>query len=42
LTPEHLSLLDQNLKRVVEPGIFEIMIGSSSKNIMLKGELEVK
>jgi beta-glucosidase len=42
LTPEHLSLLDQNLKRVVEPEIFETMIGSSSKNIMLKEEFEVK
>jgi beta-glucosidase len=42
LKPQHLSLLDQNLKRIVEPGTFEVMIGSSSKNIRLKGEFEVK
>lgn len=42
LTPEHLSLLDQNLKKIVEPGIFEVMIGSSSENILVKGEFEVK
>jgi beta-glucosidase len=42
LKPEHLSLLDQNLKKIVEPGTFEVMIGSSSKNIRLNGEFEVK
>jgi beta-glucosidase len=42
LLPEHLSLYDQNMKKVVEPGVFDIMIGSSSEDIMLKGKLEVK
>jgi beta-glucosidase len=42
LLPEHLSLYDQNMKKVVEPGAFDIMIGSSSEDIMLKGKLEVK
>lgn len=27
LTPEHLSLLDRHLERVVEPGTFEVMVG---------------
>jgi beta-glucosidase len=42
LKPEHLSLLDQNLKRIVEPGMFDVMVGSSSADIRLKGEFEVK
>ena len=42
LTPEDLSLFDRNMNFVVEPGTFEVMIGSSSKDIRLKGEFEVK
>ncbi len=42
LTPGHLSFLDQNLKPVVEPGIFDIMIGSSSEDIRLKGSVTVR
>jgi beta-glucosidase len=42
LLPEDLSLFDLNMKEVVEPGIFEVMVGSSSEDIRLKGELEVK
>jgi beta-glucosidase len=38
---EELSFLDQNLKRIVESGMFSVMIGSSSDNIRLKGEFEV-
>ena len=42
LTPEDLSLYDRNMNFVVEPGIFKVMIGSSSQDIRLKGEFEVK
>jgi beta-glucosidase len=42
LLPEELSLLDRDMNFVVEPGTFEVMVGSSSKNIKLKGEFEVK
>lgn len=39
--PIDLSFLDENMKRVVEPGDFEIMIGSSSVDIQLKSLLTV-
>lgn len=42
LEPEALSMLDINLKRVVEPGNFRIMIGASSKDIRLRKILTVQ
>jgi beta-glucosidase len=33
LKPEHLALLDEQMKRVVEPGEFKVMVGSSSVDI---------
>jgi beta-glucosidase len=42
LLPEDLALLGTDLKFTVEPGIFEVMVGSSSYDIKLKGVFEVK
>jgi len=41
LTPEDLSLFDRDMNFVVEPGVFEVMVGSSSKDIRLKGKFRV-
>jgi beta-glucosidase len=30
LTPDLLSILDLNMRRVVQPGVFDIMVGASS------------
>jgi len=37
VNPEMLLMLDINLKKVVEPGDFRMMIGTSSKDIRLRG-----
>lgn len=42
ITPQMLTMLDENLKPVVEPGAFRIMIGGSSKDIRLRGVINVK
>jgi beta-glucosidase len=39
ITPEMLSMLDKNLKTVVEAGDFRLMIGSSCKEIRVTGTL---
>lgn len=41
LTPEDLSMYDQNMNRIVEPGIFKVMVGSSSEDIRLEGTFEI-
>lgn len=41
ITPELLSMLDINLKRIVEPGEFRIMIGASSRHIHLRETIKV-
>jgi beta-glucosidase len=42
LHPDDLALLDKNMNWTVEPGKFEVRIGSSSEDIKLKAEFEVK
>lgn len=41
MRPYDLSLLDANLQRVVEPGVFEVMIGKSCEDIQLRGRFTV-
>jgi beta-glucosidase len=42
LLPDDLALWNANMERVVEPGEFQIKIGSSSDNIRLESVFEVK
>ena len=42
ITPDLLKMLDVDMKEVIEPGAFRIMIGSSSVDIRLRSILEVK
>ena len=42
ITPELLSMLDEKMNKVVEPGEFRIMIGSSSNDIRLREVLIAK
>ena len=41
LKPEHLTLWDRNMRLIVEPGTFRVMIGSSSEDIRLKNDFDV-
>jgi beta-glucosidase len=38
---ETLGFYDKDMKFIVEPGMFKVMIGRSSKDIILEGEFEV-
>ena len=39
---KELELLDRDMKRVIEPGSFTVMVGSHSENLPLKGAFSVK
>jgi beta-glucosidase len=41
LGPEELSMYDRNMKRIVEPGVFHVMLGNSSEKIHLEGTFEI-
>lgn len=42
LTAKELSFLNREMKPVVEPGTIEVMVGSSSKDVRMRGFFEVK
>jgi beta-glucosidase len=42
LSRSELQMLDREMKWVVEPGAFRVMIGASSKDIRLRGELRIR
>ena len=41
LKPAHLALWNREMKFVVEPGAFRVMIGSSSEDIRVKGDFDI-
>ena len=42
ITPEMLSMLNEDMETVVEPGFFRIMIGGSSKDVRVRERIEIK
>ncbi|TFG93941.1 MAG: beta-glucosidase, partial [Calditrichales bacterium] len=41
IQPEHLTLINAKQEEIVEPGRFNVYIGSSSEDIRLEGEFEI-
>ena len=41
LLPEDLSLLDKNMNKILEPGEFDIQVGSSSADIQLRSSIQI-
>ena len=42
IRPEDLMLLDRNMRWRVAPGVFDVMVGNSAENVILRGSFEVK
>ncbi|MEM3523947.1 MAG: glycoside hydrolase family 3 C-terminal domain-containing protein, partial [Thermoproteota archaeon] len=42
LTVDDLAFLDENMRRIVEPGEFKIMVGASSEDIRLQSSLRIE
>ena len=42
ITPEMLSMLNEKMEKVIEPGDFRIMIGASSRDLRVKDILTIK
>jgi beta-glucosidase len=41
IIPSILEMLDKDMYKIIEPGFFKLMIGTSSRDIRLQGELQV-
>jgi beta-glucosidase len=39
---EDLKMLDRDMRWVVEPGVFRVLVGASSKDVRLRGEFTVR
>ena len=39
---DELRMLDEDMNWIVEPGVFRVMVGASSKDIRLRGQLTVR
>jgi beta-glucosidase len=41
MVPDDLKLWNREMKHVVEPGVFNVMVGASSENILLRGSFTI-